>query len=382
MKFRGFWSYVHEDDEAEGGRIAQLARDLVAQYELLTGDEISLFLDRDAIEWGDFWRDEINRSLENIAFFIPVLTPRYLKSPECRSEAMTFARRTSEMNLASLWLPIHYVNVPGLSADNTPDDEILQISRERHWVDWRGLRLHDVMSSDYRTAVAGLADRIAEANRSAEADATSEALETPSDDGGPGVLDVMAESDDVLTAWTETMNSMTTITGSINEKLRQAGVKANASVDVAYKRSVFRTLAQEIRGDVDDFGGLAGHFVSGLHDIDGTVVAMFNWLDVLPEETDNAERAEAVNALALNIAQLAETLENNFRTLNEVDSNLGILENISRDIRPVIRQWRQSLVKMTEAKSITQRWRRAFKKESRCPGIETNLNEVSSPLQG
>ena len=363
MNFRGFWSYVHDDDKAEGGRITQLARDLVAQYELLTGDKISLFLDRDAIEWGDFWRDEINRSLENIAFFIPVLTPRYLKSPECRSEAMTFARRTSEMNLASLWLPIHYVNVPGLSADNTPDDEILQISRERQWVDWRSLRLHDVTSSDYRTAVANLANRIAEANRSAEGDTTIEDLETRTDHDGPGVLDVMVESDDILAAWNETMNSMTKVTKSIHDKLRKAGVKANASRDVAYKRSVFRTLAQEIRGDVDDFGGLAGRFVSGLHDIDGTVVAMFSWLDVLPEESDNADRAEAVNALAVNISKLAETLEDNFRTLTEVDSKLGILENISRDIRPVIRRWRQSLVKMTEAKSITQRWLRAFKKD-------------------
>lgn len=49
----GFWSYVHADDEADAGRVAQLARDVVAQFEMLTGEPIELFLDRDALAWGD-----------------------------------------------------------------------------------------------------------------------------------------------------------------------------------------------------------------------------------------------------------------------------------------------------------------------------------------
>ena len=47
---QGFWSYVHADDLAEGERISQLARDNVAQFEMLTGEPISLFLDKVAIE--------------------------------------------------------------------------------------------------------------------------------------------------------------------------------------------------------------------------------------------------------------------------------------------------------------------------------------------
>jgi hypothetical protein len=52
----GFWSYVQADDEAERGRIALLAQDLRAEFEMLTGESIELFLDRDSIEWGDAWR--------------------------------------------------------------------------------------------------------------------------------------------------------------------------------------------------------------------------------------------------------------------------------------------------------------------------------------
>jgi len=59
----GFWSYVHDDDDADNGRISQLARDVVKQFEMLTGEKISLFLDRDKIDWGENWKTKIDTSL-------------------------------------------------------------------------------------------------------------------------------------------------------------------------------------------------------------------------------------------------------------------------------------------------------------------------------
>jgi hypothetical protein len=89
---QGFWSYVHADDAAEGGRITDLARHLQAQYEMLTGDALVLFLDRDALKWGDEWRNKVDESLAGIAFFIPLMTPRYFLSAECRRELQFVAR--------------------------------------------------------------------------------------------------------------------------------------------------------------------------------------------------------------------------------------------------------------------------------------------------
>lgn len=88
---QGFWSYVHADDEAEVQRISRLARDVAAQFEMLTGEPLALFLDRDAIEWGEAWRDKVDSSLASVAFFIPVITPRYFMSPECRRELQTMS---------------------------------------------------------------------------------------------------------------------------------------------------------------------------------------------------------------------------------------------------------------------------------------------------
>ena len=73
-QLKGFWSYVHADDAADDGRIVRLAKDVAAEFEMLTDEKIDLFLDKDAISWGEDWRNKLDDSLASIAFFIPVLT--------------------------------------------------------------------------------------------------------------------------------------------------------------------------------------------------------------------------------------------------------------------------------------------------------------------
>ena len=73
---------------------------------------MTYFLDKDAIKWGDEWKNKIDSSLASVAFFIPVLTPRYFMSPECRSELQYFARRATSLGLKELVLPLLYLDVP------------------------------------------------------------------------------------------------------------------------------------------------------------------------------------------------------------------------------------------------------------------------------
>jgi hypothetical protein len=49
---KAFWSYVHFDNDADGGRIVALAEDISKQYEMITAESIELFLDKDGLEWG------------------------------------------------------------------------------------------------------------------------------------------------------------------------------------------------------------------------------------------------------------------------------------------------------------------------------------------
>lgn len=45
-----------DDDEAEDGRIVRLSKHLRAEYELITGETLAIFVDREGIEWGNQWR--------------------------------------------------------------------------------------------------------------------------------------------------------------------------------------------------------------------------------------------------------------------------------------------------------------------------------------
>jgi hypothetical protein len=84
----GFWSYVRQDDEGDHGRILALANDLREQYRMQTAEELELFVDRESIEWGEAWKERIDTAIAGTTFFIPIITPSYLRSPECRRELL------------------------------------------------------------------------------------------------------------------------------------------------------------------------------------------------------------------------------------------------------------------------------------------------------
>jgi hypothetical protein len=164
---KGFWSYVHADDETENGRISKLARDVSDQFGLITGETIELFLDIDDIEIGDNWRDKINNSLNDVAFFIPIITPRFLLSMECRRETEYFLRKSSEIGISELLLPLIYADVQGLHTEDN-EDEIIKIIRSIQYEDWREIRFLDIASEGYRRGVFRIARRLADANQRAE----------------------------------------------------------------------------------------------------------------------------------------------------------------------------------------------------------------------
>ena len=93
------------------GRILCLAEDIAAQYEMFTGEQIDLFIDKDGISWGDRWREVINDNLDSAAFFIPVMTARYFAKEECRREFYFFVQLARQRGIKELVLPLHYVTV-------------------------------------------------------------------------------------------------------------------------------------------------------------------------------------------------------------------------------------------------------------------------------
>ena len=121
-QLNGFWSYVCADDEVEHGRVSRLAQDVAAHHEMLIGEKIGLFLDKGEIEWGENWRGKIDKSLSSIEYIIPVLTPRYFISAECRRDLQFFARRANKLGIEELVLSLLYMDIPLLNENPLSDD--------------------------------------------------------------------------------------------------------------------------------------------------------------------------------------------------------------------------------------------------------------------
>src|SRR5580704_17698805 len=110
----GFLSYVHSDDEADEGRLTEFRVRLEREIRVQTAASLTIFQDRQDIHWGDAWQQRIESSIDNAAFLIPIITPSFFRSAECRAEFDRFLLRERQLGRSDLIFPVYYVNCPDL----------------------------------------------------------------------------------------------------------------------------------------------------------------------------------------------------------------------------------------------------------------------------
>ena len=225
---------------------------MVNQYEMITGDTIELFLDKDGIGWGDDWREKIENSLESVDFFIPVMTPRYFKSAECRLELGQFIRSANKLGRLELLLPLYYVDVPLLSSDEPTEDDLIREVRGIQWHDWCDLRFKSVTSEEYRRGVDAMATRLAEVNKSLEkinADETTLEIDNETgdedEDDTSGTIDRLARWEEVMGEgeFPDTLLKITDQIKSIGEVMREG----TSTINKIDGRNAFARRVQVIR---------------------------------------------------------------------------------------------------------------------------------------
>ena len=156
-KFAAFFSYVHQDDEHDQGRLTKIREWFEGEISAQTGEPFEIFQDRDDISWGDAWEDRINGALDGSTFLIAVITPRFLKSAYCRKEFLRFAKREKELGRNDLILPLLYMDTQGL---DDPDDEIAVTISSHQYADWRNLRFEPWTNPDVRRRLSELSKTV------------------------------------------------------------------------------------------------------------------------------------------------------------------------------------------------------------------------------
>ena len=362
----GFLSYVVKDDKADGGRIGELAEDVRTQYEAITGETVELFFGSMSLKWGDEWRQRIDEEIENAAFFIPVITPRFFMSQECRKELRAFSERAVARGVKGIILPLYYIAVPALEGESLdPPDEMIETIDRFQRKDWRDLRFKERNSEAYRRAVADIACRLAAASREIENEAVKRTDTSPATGGqeaetSPGTIDRLATFEEALPMWTETMNGVTGDMRTIGDVLGTANEKVTNRPDsrgiFAYRQAVARQLAHELRGPVSGVQEKSRRITAYVHGVDEGLRVLLEVALLNAEELDPDAR-ESMIGLCTAVQNLATTLASHKTTAEEtLAPGLAQLEGLSRDLRPVARQLANGVQTMVEAGETTQEW--------------------------
>jgi|GEM_PF-2661533 len=115
QKYDVFFSYAHADAQTdEQKKILAVLKETIEQaLEGVAGRESRVFLDSEALRWGDEWSARIRSCIDNARVFVYLLSPNYLKSNYCQREKMWWARREIRQGrLNKATRPIYYVELP------------------------------------------------------------------------------------------------------------------------------------------------------------------------------------------------------------------------------------------------------------------------------
>jgi hypothetical protein len=383
----GFYSYVHADDENDGGRVIQLGRDIVGELKAISGDDdLELFLDRDGLHQGDQWREKVDDALSNVSFFIPILTPRFFNRVECRREFQFFADQAELLGISEIILPILYIDFPEL---HNPDssDPLVRLVQRVQWLSWLDVRSEGRLSSTYRKGIQGLAQELDrrrkmvestdiipaaalfEQNISLKFEAQTKAIAeraqlqqdaSTEDENGEelGTLEILGAMEEASPRLTETLGGITLEIETFNEIISQATLdfeKGNKEgKGFAWRLLIARRLATDITEPINRMEALGRKYLADLHEIDT------GFRVLLPRLVEEAKEDSDTLTVVINYFKAVREMYEASRSSK--DSLLGMVESfrpiekLSKDLRAPLRKMRTTFISMSEAQAVIQEW--------------------------
>jgi hypothetical protein len=162
MKYVAFWSYTRFDDTNDELWLTALCTALVNEVRALSGKQIEIFLDVDGMRWGDQWKHKLVSSADDALFLIPIITPSYFESEQCRRELKQFVdRENAAAVLKDLILPIYYISTPKLDDKFWKESDYLAQKVAKHnYVDIRKLRHRPIDHYDTKQKIDELASEL------------------------------------------------------------------------------------------------------------------------------------------------------------------------------------------------------------------------------
>lgn len=358
----GFWSYTHADDRSEEGRILRLATLVQREYRLITGEDLGLFVDRSTLEWGDDWQERIDEWLLETTFFIPIVTPQFFRSEECRRELLTFTGHARRLGMEELLLPILYSG--SAPSEEGASDEAMALIARTQWEDWRDLRLEDESSSVHRKGVHKLARRLAEvADRMSQVEVkinggvNGEA--EPPDDESPGLVELVAQGEDAMPRWVETVNELGRAIQDFGEVAQawQPHLQEMASQQkpTSEKLGALRRVSEHLDEPATRIEKLGREYAAELVSIDPAVLSLLSmWEQGMGSQS--FEEVSGAEDVFESILRMAESSRSGVTSLQGLVESLESLSRMSRDMRRPLRKARSGLRNVIDGQSVIDEW--------------------------
>ncbi|MEV6341280.1 toll/interleukin-1 receptor domain-containing protein [Nocardia vinacea] len=365
----GFWSYVHADDDAEGGRIIRLNERIKAEFELITGGgQIDIFVDRSDIHWGKKWRTVIDDALTETAFFIPIVTARYIQRPECRRELLLFSANAARRGVPELVLPILYLPVPDLDESST--DEVKAILAGTQYENWADLRFEDEDSPSYRRAVNRLAARLAQiaddisarpeqgpidAEDAMAAVKIDSSIDLTNEDDAPGILDAMAEAEAGFPAWTETIGEYQRAIEKITVLLTDYGPKMELAgkTSSGAKLLVAKRFASDLDPLADRFKKIGIRYLDQAKVMDGIISVVLS--HVARSGISDSER-ESFSEFGNSLREIADSGRESIAAVEGFQAGADAVGRMSKDIRRPLRKVSQGAQSFLDGQEFFDEW--------------------------
>ncbi|PJK29849.1 toll/interleukin-1 receptor domain-containing protein [Minwuia thermotolerans] len=138
-KVVGFFCYAHRDFDNSSGELSWVFEQIQRELRLQSGEDVEVFHDRKNIRWGDLWRSAIDLTLVSSYFLVPILSPSFFTSNECRREFFEFLK-SDQVDLSySRIFPIKFIHDRKRMTDDS-EDELVREALRRQYIDWTAYR--------------------------------------------------------------------------------------------------------------------------------------------------------------------------------------------------------------------------------------------------
>jgi hypothetical protein len=240
----------------------------------------------------------------------------------------------------------------------------MELAKSFQWEDWTTLRFESRESTEYRKAVAGMAERLKDATALVEkvdpATAIAEEDEADNDDE-PGFIDRVAAAETALEAWVVTLGDIKSeieaigeLTASRGEELKEAEARGKG---LAGRLVTYRKLAEELGEPAERVQALSNAFTSQMSEDDSGIKAIFEKADEEIAAGEATEKLfEQVDDFHGTLTELAQSAEEGLGALKSMIDPMASLERQSRILRPVLRKMRRGFSVLADGSSIISNW--------------------------